>query len=204
MNREVGNMADPRQDLRDFQLAEWLVQPSLDQLTSGSAVVRIRPQLMDLLVCLAARAGRTVARQELAAAIWPNQFIADSGLARCVAELRRALGDSARQPRIIETIPKRGYRVIAAVSPADVLPVAEHGTAGPTIERADERSAGIAAAREIGASDASPLSPFGRTIARLSVVAMAVGARLWRRRPIRPSGPGGLGAEAPASAARAL
>jgi DNA-binding winged helix-turn-helix (wHTH) protein len=197
-------MAGLRQDPQDFRLAGWLVQPSLDQLTSGGAVVRIRPQLMDLLVCLAARAGRTVARQELATAIWPGQFVADSGLARCVAELRRALGDSARQPRIIETIPKRGYRVIAAVSPAGVPPVAERRGAGPRSEGTDPRAGRITAALEAVAPAMPRLSPFGRTIARLSVVAMAVGARLWRRRPIRPSASGGLGAEARASAARAL
>jgi DNA-binding winged helix-turn-helix (wHTH) protein len=197
-------MAGLWQHPRDFQLAEWLVQPSLDQLTSGGVVVRIRPQLMDLLVCLAARAGRTVAREELATAIWPGQFVVDSGLARCVAELRRALGDSARQPRIIETIPKRGYRLVAAVSPADVPPVAERGGAGPTSERADGRVAGGTAALEARAPAMPQLSTFDRIIARLSVVAMAVGARLWRRRPIRPSRSGGLGAEARASAARAL
>jgi DNA-binding winged helix-turn-helix (wHTH) protein len=196
-------MAGLWQHPQDFQLAEWLVQPSLDQLTSGGAVVRIRPQLMDLLVCLAARAGRTVARQELATAIWPGQFVADSGLARCVAELRRALGDSARQPRIIETIPKRGYRLVAAVSPADVPPVAERGTAGPTIERADGRVAGGTAALEAVAPAMPRRSPFGRAIARLSVIAMAVGARLWRR-PIRPSGSDVMGRQARASAARAL
>jgi DNA-binding winged helix-turn-helix (wHTH) protein len=197
-------MAGLWQHPQDFQLAEWLVRPSLDQLISRGVVVRIRPQLMDLLVCLAARAGRTVARQELAAAIWPGQFVADSGLARCVAELRRALGDSARQPRIIETIPKRGYRLVAAVSPADVPPVAERGSAGPTSERADGRVAGDSAALEARAPAMPQLSTFDRIIARLSVVAMAVGARLWRRRPIRPSRSGGLGAEARASAARAL
>jgi DNA-binding winged helix-turn-helix (wHTH) protein len=169
-------MTDSPQDLQDFRLAQWLVQPSLDQLASDGAVVRIRPQLMDLLVCLAAGAGRTVTRKEIAAAIWPGQFASDSGLARCVAELRQALGDSARQPRIIETIPKRGYRLIAPVSPA---------------------------AREVPAPAPPRLSPFDRTIARLSIVAMAIGARLWRRRAVRPSGPDVLGPQARASAARA-
>jgi DNA-binding winged helix-turn-helix (wHTH) protein len=102
-------------DLHDFRLDGWLVQPSLDRVTRGDVAIRIRPQLMDVLVCLAARAGRMVTREELLATVWSDRFVVESGLTRCVSELRQTLGDSARQPRIIETIPKRGYRLIADV-----------------------------------------------------------------------------------------
>jgi DNA-binding winged helix-turn-helix (wHTH) protein len=104
------------------------VQPTLDRLTQNGVVIRLRPQLMDLLVCLSAQPGRTVAKQELLATVWCDRFVAESGLARCVAELRQALGDSARQPRIIETIPKRGYRLIAPVAAAEP---AAGATVGP-------------------------------------------------------------------------
>ena len=100
-----------------FCIAEWRVEPSPCRLVNGETVVRLRPQLMDLLVCLAAGAGRTVARGDLFAAVWKGQFVAESGLARCVAELRRALGDSAHGSRFIETIPKRGYRLAAPLRP---------------------------------------------------------------------------------------
>ena len=195
-------MTNLRQDLQDFHLAEWHVQPSLDLLTADGAGVHIRPQLMDMLVCLAARAGRTVTRQELTAVIWPGQFASDSGLARCVAELRHALGDSARQPRIIETIPKRGYRLIAPV--AVPSPSVERAGNAPGSDRADAREGGVDYGRDVPEQAAARPSTFDRTIARLNILAMAVRARLWGWRPARPSGQDGLGPEAGADAAQAL
>ena len=112
----------------DFTLAEWLVQPSLNRLTKEDIHVRLRPQLMDVLVCLAVRASHTVSKDEILDLVWPGQFIAESGLARCVAELRQALGDTRHDSRFIETIPKRGYRLIAPVAfvPAAPMPGLGH------------------------------------------------------------------------------
>jgi DNA-binding winged helix-turn-helix (wHTH) protein len=70
---------------------------------------------MDLLVCLARHHGRTVPREQLLDEVWRNQCVVDTAIARCIAELRQALGDNAQSPAIIETIPKRGYRIIAPV-----------------------------------------------------------------------------------------
>jgi DNA-binding winged helix-turn-helix (wHTH) protein len=71
---------------------------------------------MDLLVFLANTRGRVVAKEELIDAVWDGRFIAETTLTRAVADLRRALGDNQRCPEFIETIPKRGYRLVAAVS----------------------------------------------------------------------------------------
>ncbi|MEW5981483.1 MAG: winged helix-turn-helix domain-containing protein [Acidobacteriota bacterium] len=103
----------------DFTLGDWLIQPSLNRASRNGTTIHLRPQLVDVLVCLATSPGRPVSRHELLDRVWPNQFVADTALARCVAELRQALGDSAQSPTLIETIPKRGYRLIAPVAPAD-------------------------------------------------------------------------------------
>lgn len=100
----------------DFYLGDWLVQPGLNRASSGGKSIHLRPQLMDVLVCLARRPGSTVPRHDLLDQVWPGQFVAETALARCVAELRQALGDRAHQPVVIETIPKRGYRLIAPVA----------------------------------------------------------------------------------------
>jgi DNA-binding winged helix-turn-helix (wHTH) protein len=71
--------------------------------------------LTDLLVCLARRAGKIVLKEEILAEVWPGQFIAESGLSRCVAELRQSLEDDPHEPHFIETFPKRGYSLIAPV-----------------------------------------------------------------------------------------
>ncbi len=112
----------------DIRVDGWLVQPMLNALTRNEVSVRLRPQLMDLLVCLASRPGKVVLKDEILAVVWDGRWIAESGLSRCIAELRAALGDDARRPRIIETITKRGYRLIAHVEPVssgrDVAPAA--------------------------------------------------------------------------------
>ncbi len=100
----------------DFMVDDWLVQPTLGRLSRGDTTLRLRPQLMDVLACLASGNGRTVGRPELLGTVWDGRFVTESAIARSVAELRQALGDDARQPRIIETIPKRGYRIIAPIA----------------------------------------------------------------------------------------
>ncbi len=99
----------------DLRIDGWLVQPMLNLLSHDDVKVRIRAQLMDLLVCLASRPGKVFRKDELVAEVWEGRWIAESALSRCVAELRSALGDDAHQPRVIETITKRGYRLIAPV-----------------------------------------------------------------------------------------
>ncbi len=101
----------------DFRMDGWLVQPSLNRLTRDGVVVRLRPQLMDLLVCLASRPGAVLGRDELMASVWDGRWVVESAVSRCVAELRAVFADSVHRPRIIETISKRGYRLIASVEP---------------------------------------------------------------------------------------
>lgn len=71
--------------------------------------------LMDLLVLLAENAGEVVSKEEILDRLWKTRFVAESALSRNIADLRRLLGDSDRHPRYIETVPKRGYRLIAAI-----------------------------------------------------------------------------------------
>jgi TolB-like protein/tetratricopeptide (TPR) repeat protein len=96
-----------------FRLGDWRVEPSLNRLTRGDVVRHLRPRLMDLLAFLAARAGDVVTKDEILDAVWGQRFVAESVLSRSVADLRQFLDDDAEQPRFIETVPKRGYRLIA-------------------------------------------------------------------------------------------
>ena len=77
---------------------------------------------MDVLVHLASQAGEVVSKKQLLAATWDRQYVAETVLTRAVAELRRALGDNAHDPRFIETIPRRGYRLIASVDEPETTP----------------------------------------------------------------------------------
>jgi DNA-binding winged helix-turn-helix (wHTH) protein/tetratricopeptide (TPR) repeat protein len=126
--------------LNAFTIGDWVVEPKACRVSRGETVVKLRPQLADLLVCLARRAGEIVLKDEILAEVWPGQYIAESGLSRCIAELRQILEDDVRAPRYIETITKRGYRLAAPVvwleSPPRERPV----------ERDDVSEAGVASA----------------------------------------------------------
>ena len=110
----------------DFRVGEWLVEPSLDRLSRDGTVLRLRPQLIDMLVLLAQHAGRTISKEAILAKVWDGQHVAESGMTRCIAEIRQVLGDDARDPKMVQTIPKRGYRLVAPV-----VFIETHGVAGP-------------------------------------------------------------------------
>ena len=99
----------------DFTVGDWLVQPSLNRIRRGADERTLPPQLIDLLAYLAARPGRVVGKDELFEHVWGRRFVAEATLTHALAELRRALGDDARAPRYVETVAKRGYRLVAPV-----------------------------------------------------------------------------------------
>jgi Tol biopolymer transport system component/DNA-binding winged helix-turn-helix (wHTH) protein len=123
----------------DFFLGAWLVQPSLDRLSLDGRTVQVRPKVMDLLVYLAGVPGAVVSKDTLLNEVWRSEAISESVLTRTITELRSALGDDAAQPRFLETIPKRGYRLIEAVH--TVSPPAE---SRPPRRRASALAIGIA------------------------------------------------------------
>lgn len=100
---------------REFWFGEWLVQPSLNQLCAGEKVVHLRPKVMDVLSFLARHPGEVVGKDDLIEGVWAKKFLADTALSRAVFELREALGDDPHHPRFVETIPKRGYRLVAPI-----------------------------------------------------------------------------------------
>jgi len=104
---------------RDFRAGAWHVRPESNELVSASATVRLEPRAMDVLALLAEHAGEVVSHDDLLARVWPGTFVAESGIFRVVSDLRRALGDTARAAQYIQTIPKRGYRLVAPVTWAD-------------------------------------------------------------------------------------
>ena len=89
--------------------------------------IRIQDLPFRLLTGLLERPGELVTRAELVQRLWGGETFVDfdAGLNTAVAKLREALGDSAEAPRLVETVPKRGYRLLATVRPADSLAEAE-------------------------------------------------------------------------------
>lgn len=98
-----------------FRVGGWLVEPSLNRLSRGDTTIQLELKVMDVLVCLAAHPGELVTRQEIIDTVWATEFISDNTLTHAVTELRNALGDDARNPSFIETIHRRGYRLITSI-----------------------------------------------------------------------------------------
>jgi DNA-binding winged helix-turn-helix (wHTH) protein/TolB-like protein/Flp pilus assembly protein TadD len=109
----------PVHDLPDeFSLGAWRVRPAEGVLLGAGRQVRLEPKVAALLAYLARRRDRMVSKEELLSAVWSEATVAPVALSRAISELRRALGDDPKVPRYIETYPKRGYRLVAAVGEA--------------------------------------------------------------------------------------
>jgi DNA-binding winged helix-turn-helix (wHTH) protein len=104
----------PRQP---FLLGEWHVEPALDRISRGREVVRVPPRAMQVLLCLVDRGGQVVTKRQLIDAVWDEECVTEGALTRCVAILRRILGDDAGQPRYVENVPRRGYRLVMPTRP---------------------------------------------------------------------------------------
>ena len=91
------------------------------ELRKNGSVVRLQPQPFKVLAFLVSHAGQTVTRHELQEAVWEEGTFVDfeHGLNYCIKQIRTALGDDAQSPRLIETLPRRGYRFIAEVESAN-------------------------------------------------------------------------------------
>ena len=83
-------------------------------LRSGQQVP-LTPKAFDILLVLVESSGHVVTKEELLEKVWAGSFVEEGNLNRHISTLRKALGDNLDQPKYIDTIPKRGYRFIAAV-----------------------------------------------------------------------------------------
>jgi DNA-binding winged helix-turn-helix (wHTH) protein/TolB-like protein/Flp pilus assembly protein TadD len=105
-----------------FQVGDWWADPATNELCRDGESSRIEPKVMEVLAVLARRAGEVVSRDELLSLVWPGVVVGDEALTQSIIKLRRALGDNPRSPSYVETISKRGYRLIAPVRDVAVAP----------------------------------------------------------------------------------
>jgi DNA-binding winged helix-turn-helix (wHTH) protein len=102
-----------------FALGEWLVEPSLNRIGTSGRRLRLRQQVMEILVYLASLDGQVATLESIHDNLWRGKVVSSSAIYNCIAELRRALASSGSGVKYIQTLPKRGYRlaVRAAVRP---------------------------------------------------------------------------------------
>ncbi|MGO9930889.1 MAG: winged helix-turn-helix domain-containing protein [Steroidobacteraceae bacterium] len=155
----TGNLPDV------VQIGEWTVNPALDTISRGTETHKLEPRTMHLLMCLANSAGAVVSVDRLLAEVWTGVIVGSASVYQAVSQLRKLLGDVDPNPTYIATVPRKGYRLIAAVrrvEPAGEKPPAE----GPA--PADPASPSAARRRRV------------RTIAAAGAALIAViAAGLW-------------------------
>ena len=96
-------------------------------LQQGDADVRLSKKAFELLRLLIANRDRVVRKAELHAQLWPDTFVIDTNLNVLVAEIRKALSDAAREPRVVRTVHGVGYQFVADVEQADLAGFAALG-----------------------------------------------------------------------------
>ncbi len=113
-----------------FRFGEFELDPAERRLTAAGKPVALTPKVFDTLVLLVEHAGRLVSKDELMRTLWPRGYVEESNLTKHIWVIRRALGDREQGSRVIETVPKLGYRFVATVTTGGHA--APPGAAAPT------------------------------------------------------------------------
>jgi TolB-like protein/DNA-binding winged helix-turn-helix (wHTH) protein/tetratricopeptide (TPR) repeat protein len=154
-----------------LRIGAWRVDPALDEISRDGQTVKLEPKLMRLLVFLARHPGQVVSVDQLLSEVWKDLIVSSDSVYHAVAVLRRLLGDDTKHPVYIVNVLRRGYRLVAPVTPVDALPVqptdrpdAAESIVSPSPKetKEDENSnmhAGIAAAAAAAVSSHSATPP---------------------------------------------
>ena len=101
-----------------FQVADWEVDPTSGWIRRQGVTHKLEPRVMDLLVVLVEQPGIVLTREDLESKVWSGMVVGYDALSSAMIKLRKALGDDPRHPQYIETLHKKGYRLIAPVQAA--------------------------------------------------------------------------------------
>src|ERR1041385_3084972 len=105
----------PRPDNHLYEFGPFVLDARSRILLRDGATVRLTPKAFETLLVLIQHGVQVVDKEQLLKEVWPDTFVEEGSLSRNIHELRKALGDDSSQPSYIETVPKRGYRFVAAV-----------------------------------------------------------------------------------------
>jgi DNA-binding winged helix-turn-helix (wHTH) protein len=100
----------------EFRLGSSIVSPQTNRLLSRHRTVRVDAKIMEVLVSLALHRGQVLARNQLIRTVWANTYATGNSVKRCISNLRIVLKDDLRRPQLIETIPKRCYRLLVPMA----------------------------------------------------------------------------------------
>jgi Tol biopolymer transport system component/DNA-binding winged helix-turn-helix (wHTH) protein len=98
-----------------FYVGDWLVEPELNRIQRNGEKAHLEPKVMEVLVCLSRANGSVVSKEQLIRQVWPDTFVTDDVLKVSIWQLRKSFHDDSKHPKVIETIPKGGYRLLLPV-----------------------------------------------------------------------------------------
>ncbi len=111
-----------------YKFGDFLLNPGDKQLLRDGKPVALPPKVFDALLLLVESQAHLVEKDDFLKRVWPDSFVEEVALAHCISHLRKALRDGTHGCTFIETVPKRGYRFVAAV---EVVPAASHEASDP-------------------------------------------------------------------------
>src|SRR5262245_18373389 len=121
-------------EARCFAFEGFQLDAAKRKLIGPDGPVEIPSRAFDVLIYLVAHAGELLDKATILKAVWPSSVVEEGNLSRCIFELRRALGDTAGEPRFVATVPGRGYQFVArvressaTVSPPEAAPPRSRG-----------------------------------------------------------------------------
>ncbi len=117
MNQEPQSPAAPPSTSLNhaFFVGDWLVEPELNRIQRNGGKAHLEPKVMEVLVCLTRANGNVVSKEQLIRQVWQDTFVTDDVLKVSIWQLRKAFQDDSKHPKVIETIPKSGYRLLLPV-----------------------------------------------------------------------------------------
>ena len=104
--------------LQGFYLGDFYIEPLKGQVVGNGATAHLPPKAAEVLLCLASHPGELVSREDLIECVWGDGRGSGELLSHAVSEIRHALGDHADDPRFVQTLPRRGYRLVVDAIPA--------------------------------------------------------------------------------------
>ncbi len=157
-----------------YEVLDVRIDPKAFRVLKAGLPVALEPKALEVLLFLLENQGRLIEKKELLDHAWPDTVVTESAMTRVIADIRKGLGDEAREPRFIETVPTKGYRFIAPVRwVAD-----------------DPEAAPVAPEIEVVSSPTAPKSRLIRLAAAATALVILVAAGVWALRNRSGAAPG--------------
>ncbi|MDM0078423.1 winged helix-turn-helix domain-containing tetratricopeptide repeat protein [Variovorax sp. J2P1-59] len=144
MTRQGAEAVLPGDATVQFMFGDYLLDPERRELSHRAEVVPVRPQVFDLLLHLVRNHDHVVSREDLLTAVWSGRIVSDSTITSHINAVRKAIGDTGEEQRLVRTVARKGFRFVCEVKFGEVggagLPGASAGSESTSRESKDRQS----------------------------------------------------------------